>query len=102
MINLHERLSEFSFGFGVTREVQSLLEGIGLRPTPFMPNLLHEEELGFVVGFKTGGGLSSCNSSSVTSFGAFIGRRRRTAAGTPILAIQRRHVGTPVPMSDRI
>lgn len=39
MINLHERLSEFSSGFGVTREVQSLLEGIGLRPTPVMPNL---------------------------------------------------------------
>lgn len=55
MINLHERLSEFSYGFGVTREVQSLLEGIGLRPTPFMPNLLHEEELGFDVGFKDRG-----------------------------------------------
>jgi hypothetical protein len=55
MINLHERLSEFSYGFGVTREAQSLLEGIGLRPTPFMPNLLHEEELGFDVGFKDRG-----------------------------------------------
>lgn len=55
MINLHERLSEFSYGFGVTHEVQSLLEGIGLRPTPFMPNLLHEEELGFDVGFKDRG-----------------------------------------------
>ncbi|WP_371349135.1 hypothetical protein [Ancylobacter sp. IITR112] len=55
MINLHERLSEFSYGFGVTREVQSLLEGIGLRPTPFLPNLLHEEELGFDVGFEDRG-----------------------------------------------
>lgn len=55
MINLHERLSEFSYGFGVTREVQSQLEGIGLRPTPFMPNLLNEEELGFDVGFKDRG-----------------------------------------------
>jgi len=55
MINLHERLSEFSYGFGVTREVQTLLEGIGLQPTPFMPNLLHEEELGFDVGFQDRG-----------------------------------------------
>lgn len=55
MINLHERLSEFSYGFGVTREVQSLLEGIGLRPTPFLPNLLHEKELGFDVGFEDRG-----------------------------------------------
>ena len=78
MINLHERLSEFSYGFGVTREVQSLLEGIGLRPTPFMPNLLHEEQLGSMSASRTGGGLSSCSSSSVTSFGAFVGRRRRS------------------------
>ena len=55
MINLHERLSEFSYGFGVTREVQAALEGVGLRPTPFLPNLLHEEELGFDVGFKDRG-----------------------------------------------
>jgi len=52
MIDLHERLSEYSYGFGVTREVQSLLEGIGLKPTPFLPNLLHEKELGFDVGFS--------------------------------------------------
>jgi len=55
MINLHERLSEFSYGFGVTREVQAALEGIGLRPTPFLPNLLHEKDLGFDVGFKDRG-----------------------------------------------
>lgn len=55
MINLHERLSEYSYGFGITREVQSLLEGVGLAPTPFLPNLLHEAELGFDVGFKDRG-----------------------------------------------
>ena len=52
MIDLHERLSEYSYGFGITREVQSLLEGIGLKPSPFLPNLLHEKELGFDVGFS--------------------------------------------------
>ncbi|MEW4402082.1 hypothetical protein AB1J06_25745 [Agrobacterium tumefaciens] len=55
MINLHERLSEYSYGYGVTRETQGLLESVGLRPTPFLPNLLHEADLGFDVGFKDQG-----------------------------------------------
>ncbi|MGJ4889718.1 hypothetical protein ACQR1Y_16075 [Bradyrhizobium sp. HKCCYLRH3099] len=55
MIDLHERLSEFSFGYGVTREVESLLATVGLHPTPFMPSLLHEKELGFDVQFKDQG-----------------------------------------------
>ncbi|MDX0457583.1 hypothetical protein GOD71_30610 [Sinorhizobium medicae] len=55
MIDLHERLSEYSYGFGATREALSLFESIGLKPTPFLPSLLHEEELGFDVGFKDRG-----------------------------------------------
>ncbi|QIO54586.1 hypothetical protein HA461_25685 (plasmid) [Rhizobium leguminosarum bv. trifolii] len=55
MIDLHERLSEYSYGFGATREALSLLESVGLTPTPFLPNLLHEEELGFDVGLKDRG-----------------------------------------------
>jgi hypothetical protein len=55
MINLHERLSEFSYGYGVTREVEGLLASVGLNATPFLPSLLHEEELGFDVGFKDRG-----------------------------------------------
>lgn len=55
MINLQERLSEFSYGFGVTRETLALLNGIGLSPTPFLPSLLHEKEIGFDVGFKDKG-----------------------------------------------
>ena len=51
MINLHERLSEFSYGYGVTREVERLLSARGLRATPFLPSLLHEAELGFDVAF---------------------------------------------------
>ena len=49
MINLHERLSEISSGYGVTREVKNLLAPIGLRATPFFPNLRQESELGFDV-----------------------------------------------------
>jgi hypothetical protein len=55
MINLHERLSEYSYGYGVTREYELRLTRAGLRPTPFLPSLLHEGELGFDVGFKTKG-----------------------------------------------
>ena len=38
MINLHEHLSEFSYGNGVTREVENLLVPIGLA-TPFYHQL---------------------------------------------------------------
>ncbi len=55
MIDLHERLSEFSYGYGVSREVEGLLQDIGLHATPFLPSLLHEEKLGFDVGFKDRG-----------------------------------------------
>lgn len=55
MINLHERLSEFSFGYGVTREAESLLAASGLVTTPFLPSLLHEKKLGFDVAFSGAG-----------------------------------------------
>ncbi len=55
MIDLHERLSEFSFGYGVTKEVEGLLATVGVHATPFFPNLKHENELGFDVGFKAKG-----------------------------------------------
>ncbi|MER8608127.1 hypothetical protein NKH48_31350 [Mesorhizobium sp. M1233] len=55
MINLQERLSEYSYGFGVTRETLALMNSVGLSPTPFLPNLLHEKEIGFDVGFKDKG-----------------------------------------------
>jgi hypothetical protein len=55
MIDLHERLSEFSFGYGVTREVEGLLASVGLHPTPFLPSLLHEGEVGFDVKFEDPG-----------------------------------------------
>ena len=55
MINLHERLSEFSYGYGVTREVENLLANAGCHVTPFLPSLVHEAKLGFDVSFKDPG-----------------------------------------------
>ena len=54
-VDLHQRLSEFSYGYGVTREVERQLSSVGLRPTPFLPNLLHEAKLGFDVAFDRPG-----------------------------------------------
>ncbi|WP_156436387.1 hypothetical protein [Bradyrhizobium pachyrhizi] len=54
-VELHERLSEFSYGYGVTREVERRLRSQGLSATPFLPSLLHEAGLGFDVGFKRPG-----------------------------------------------
>lgn len=54
-VELHERLSEFSYGYGVTREAEEALASVGLRAVPFLPNLLHEAELGFDVGFDRPG-----------------------------------------------
>lgn len=50
-IQLQERLSEFSYGYGVTREFERSLVAQGLRAVPFLPSLLHEAKLGFDVGF---------------------------------------------------
>jgi hypothetical protein len=55
MIELHERLSEFSYGYGITREIERLLDGIGIKTAPFLPSLAQEANLGFDVGFKKPG-----------------------------------------------
>jgi hypothetical protein len=54
-VDLHDQLSEFSYGYGVTREVERQLASVGLRPTPFLPSLLHEAVLGFDVKFDRPG-----------------------------------------------
>ncbi|SDO06416.1 hypothetical protein [Afipia sp. GAS231] len=51
MIDLHERLSEFSYGYGITRDVEALLSSVGVRTVPFMPSLLQEKQVAFDVGF---------------------------------------------------
>lgn len=54
-VDLHQRLSEFSYGYGVTREVERLLQSVGLRTTPFLPSLLQEKKLAFDVAFDRPG-----------------------------------------------
>jgi hypothetical protein len=54
-VDLHQRLSEFSYGYGVTREVERLLQNVGLRTTPFLPSLLQEKKLAFDVAFDRPG-----------------------------------------------
>jgi hypothetical protein len=55
MINLNERLSEFSYGYGVIREASDALAAIGVHATPFLPSLIHENEVGFDVAFDRPG-----------------------------------------------
>ncbi len=55
MIELNERLSEFSYGYGVTKQIENLLNGVGIKTTPFLPSLLHEAKLGFDVAFDKPG-----------------------------------------------
>jgi hypothetical protein len=54
-VDLHQRLSEFSYGYGVTREAERLLQFVGLRTTPFLPSLLQEKKLAFDVAFDRPG-----------------------------------------------
>ena len=51
MIDLREQLSEFSYGYGVTREIETCFSGVGINTVPFLPNLVQEGKLGFDVGF---------------------------------------------------
>jgi hypothetical protein len=55
LIELHERLSEFSYGYGVTREVERLLLSLGIRTVPFQPSLLQEKQVGFDAAFDKAG-----------------------------------------------
>jgi hypothetical protein len=55
MIRISERLSEFSYGYGVVEETRRLLEVAGWNVVPFLPNLVHEQEVGFDVAFSMPG-----------------------------------------------
>lgn len=55
VVDLHERLSEFSYGYGATREAEAVLRANGLVATPFLPSLIHEKDIGFDVGFNAVG-----------------------------------------------
>ena len=45
MIEIHERLSEFSYGYGVTKEVESAVRAIGIKTVPFLPSLVQEKKI---------------------------------------------------------
>lgn len=85
MINLHERLSEFSYGYGVTREVEHRLAGAGLRATPFLPSLLHEASVGFDVAFSGPGQVVMLQ----FKLGQELSRFRRLHPGETIPLLQR-------------
>lgn len=57
MTRLDEKLSEFSYGYGVTREIEDDFASRGLRAVPFFPSLLHEGKLGYDVRFDLPGQL---------------------------------------------
>jgi hypothetical protein len=55
MFDLHERLSEFSYGYGVTREFEVAFKRKGIRAVPFLPSLLQEAKVGFDVAWNKPG-----------------------------------------------
>ena len=55
MFALNERLSEYAYGFGATTEALALLRSTGVHAVPFLPNLIHEAEVGFDVSFSAPG-----------------------------------------------
>ena len=52
MIEVSEQLSEFTYGYGATREIETLIANRNLRIVPYLPNLRKEAKLGFDVSFK--------------------------------------------------
>tara|TARA_A100000171_G_C2112266_1_gene135706 strand:+ start:476 stop:1357 length:882 start_codon:yes stop_codon:yes gene_type:complete len=55
LLNISHKLSEFSYGYGVTRECEELLVSLGFSVTPFLPSLIHEAEIGCDVHFDKPG-----------------------------------------------
>ncbi len=55
MIDLQKKLSEYTYGFGATREAEQLLKDIGISTTPFLPSLRDEGKLGYDVEFDRPG-----------------------------------------------
>lgn len=52
---MDERLSEFAYGYGVTRELEDLISFAGYQCIPFLPNLIHENSLGYDVKLSAAG-----------------------------------------------
>ncbi|NJR80611.1 hypothetical protein [Sphingomonas corticis] len=85
MVDLHERLSEYSYGYGVTRETELRLESEGLKAVPFLPSLVQEGELGFDVAFDRPGAALLLQ----FKLGQLLTRYRRSSQGAPVPVLER-------------
>lgn len=80
MFALNERLSEYAYGFGATTEAVSLLRSVGTHAVPFLPNLIHENEVGFDVSFSAPGTIVMLQFKLGHQLGRFV---RKFATQTP-------------------
>lgn len=85
MIQINERLSEFSFGYGVVEETRRLLQLVGWNAVPFLPSLLHENEIGFDVAFHEPGAVLMLQ----FKLGEELRRFHRSRPNQPIPALAR-------------
>lgn len=84
MIRISERLSEFSYGYGVVEETRRLLETVGWNAVPFLPSLVHEQEVGFDVAFSKPGAVLMLQFKLGEELSRF--RRSHRAQSIPALA----------------
>ena len=80
MFALNERLSEYAYGFGATTEALGLLRSVGTHAVPFLPNLIHENEVGFDVSFSAPGTMVMLQFKLGHQLGRFV---RKPATQTP-------------------
>lgn len=80
MFALNERLSEYAYGFGATSEAVALLRSTGLHVAPFLPSLIHENEVGFDVAFSGPGTMLMLQFKLGHQLSRFV---RKTATQTP-------------------
>ena len=80
MFALNERLSEYSYGFGATNEALGHLRSIGAQAVPFLPSLVHENELGFDVAFGEPGALLMLQFKLGHQLSRYVRRRGETVA----------------------
>ena len=84
MISISERLSEFTYGYGVVEETRRLLETVGWNAVPFLPSLVHEQEVGFDVAFSQPGAVLMLQFKLGHQLSRF--RRSHPAQAIPVLA----------------
>lgn len=80
MFALNERLSEYSYGFGATTEALGHLRSVGAQAVPFLPSLVHENEVGFDVAFGEPGSLLMLQFKLGHQLSRYVRRRGEHAA----------------------